>query len=63
MVGIVGFVGEQVAGVRQGLAQHDSPFDIRCLTRRQAKSQRAAVFVAYGVDLGVAASLGAAYCL
>ena len=60
VIGVIGFVSEQVAGVWQGCAQHDSALDIGGLAGCQIESQRAAMFIAYGVDLGVAASFCAA---
>jgi hypothetical protein len=40
--------------------EHDGTRDIGGLAGRQVERQRSAMLIAYGVDLGVAASLGAA---
>ena len=60
MVCIVGFIGKQITGLRQGSAKHDSTLDVGGLARCQIENQRTALLVAYGVNLGVTASFGAA---
>lgn len=59
MVGVVGFVGQEVPGVGQVIGAHNGARDIGGLTGRQVERQRSAMLIAYGVDLGVAASLDA----
>ena len=56
MISIVGLVGEQITCCGQMLGEHHRAGDVRGLAGRQVESQRAALFVAYGVNLGVAAS-------
>ena len=60
VVGVVGFVGQEVTGIGQATGEHNRARDIGGLTGRQVERQRSAMLIAYGVDLGVAASLGAA---
>ena len=47
-------------GHREVTGEHNRARDIGGLTGRQVERQRSAMLIAYGVDLGVAASLGAA---
>ncbi len=60
VIGIIGFVREQVSSIRQARAQHDGSLDVGGLAWRQVEGQRTTIFVAYGVNLGVAASFGSA---
>ena len=60
VVGVVGFVGQEVTGIGQVTGQHNGARDIGGLTGRQVERQRSAMLIAYGVDLGVATALGAA---
>ena len=60
MIGVIGFIGQEVTGIRQTRAQHDGALDVGGLTGGQVERQGAAMLVAYGVDFGVAASLGEA---
>ena len=60
VVGVVGFAGQEVPGVGQVTGEHNGACDIGGLTGRQVERQRSAMLIAYGVDLGVAPSLGAA---
>jgi len=60
VVGIVALVGDQITGIRQAFREHHGTGDVGSLTRRQIECQGVAMRVSDGVDLGVAASLGAA---
>ena len=63
MTGIISFVGEQITGCGQVIGEHHRTGNIGSLAGRQVESQRAALFVTYGVNLGVAASFCQAYGL
>ena len=60
MIGIVGLVGEQVAGVGEAISQHHGARDVGDLAGREIEGEGSAAVVAQGVDLGVAPALGAA---
>ena len=60
MNGVIGFIGQEVTGIRRTRAPHDGARDVGGLTGGRVERQGAAMLVAYGVDLGVAASLGGA---
>jgi len=60
VIGIVGFVGKQVAGPRQMVGEHDRTLDVGGLAGGEIEGQWPAMFVAQGMDLGVSAALGAA---
>ena len=60
MIGIVGLVGKQVARPRQMVGEHDGALDVGGLPGGEIEGQWPAMFVAQGMDLGVASALCAA---
>lgn len=60
MIRVVGFVGDEIAGLRKMLGKHDGAGDVGGLAGSQIEGQRTAMAIAYGMDLGVASALGAA---
>jgi len=56
MICIIGLVGEQITGCWQMIGEHHRAGNIGGLAGRQIENQRTALFVIYGVNLGVTAS-------
>ena len=56
MMFIIGLVGEQITGCGQMIGEHHRAGNVGGLAGGQVENQRMALFVAYGVNLGVAAS-------
>jgi len=60
VVGVIGLVGEKVSRPRQMRGEHDGALDVGGLAGREIEGQGPAMFVAQGMDLGVASALCAA---